>query len=42
MSGKPWEELKEFESNAVLELFIDGLSFNKIVPLKMFCDEMRL
>lgn len=38
MSDKEWEELKVLESAEVLELFIDGLSVNKIVKLKMFCD----
>lgn len=40
MSDKKWEEVKTLESNDVLELFIEGLSMNKIISLKTFCDEI--
>ena len=40
MSGNTWEELKALNSVDVLEMFIDGLSTNKIVKLKMFCEEI--
>ena len=38
MSGKDWEELKTFQSSDVLALFIEGLSENRILRLKMFCE----
>ena len=38
MSNKKWEEVKILEASEVLNLFIDGLSVNKIVDLKAFCD----
>jgi len=37
MSGKEWEEIKELKSANVLELFISGLTINKIVSLDTFC-----
>ena len=40
MSGKEWKELKIFESDEVLSLFIEGLSVNRIVDLKVFCKEI--
>ena len=40
MCGMEWEELKEKESTEVLELFVEGLSVNKIVELKSFCETM--
>jgi hypothetical protein len=40
MADIEWEELKELDSTSVLELFIDGLSINRIVSLKMFCEEI--
>jgi hypothetical protein len=40
MSGVEWEELKQLDSNEVLELFVNGLSKNKIVSLKSFCDSV--
>ena len=40
MSDKPWEEIKQLESEEVLNLFIDGLSVNKIFTLKVFCDNI--
>ena len=40
MSDKPWEEIKQLKSEEVLNLFIDGLSVNKIFTLKVFCDNI--
>ena len=40
MSNKEWEELKTFEFNEVLSLFIEGLSINKIVSLEVFCKKV--
>lgn len=40
MSGKPWKEIKQLESEEVLDLFVEGLSANKIVKLKVFCDNI--
>jgi len=40
MSGKEWEEIKELKSANVLELFISGLTANKIISLKTFCDSV--
>ena len=37
MSEKPWEEIKQLESEEVLDLFLDGLIINKIAKLKVFC-----
>lgn len=42
MSGKEWEEIKEATSDQILEMFADGLFINKIVSLKVFCDQMGL
>jgi len=42
MSGQDWEELKFLDSSEILRLFIDGLSINRIVTLKSFCDLMGL
>ncbi len=42
MSGQDWEELKFLDSGEILRLFIDGLSVNRIVTLKSFCDLMGL
>ena len=41
MSEKTWEEIKEMQSDEVLELFVDGLATNKIIELKSFCNAMR-
>jgi len=38
MSGKSWEEIKEMQYDEVLGLFISGLSTNKIIELKSFCE----
>ena len=38
MSEKTWEEIKEMQSEKALELFIGGLTDNKIIELKSFCD----
>jgi hypothetical protein len=40
MSDKKWEEIKILQSIDVFELFIKGLTINKIVSLKIFCDEI--
>ena len=40
MSGKEWDEVKQMNSEDVLELFIAGLMENKIVYLKDFCKKM--
>jgi len=40
MSDMEWEELKTLGSTSVLELFISGLSENRIVSLKVFCEEV--
>ena len=40
MSEKEWKEVKIMTSDEVLELFIEGLSTNKIVNLKIFCDRI--
>jgi len=40
MSEKDWDELKFFDSKDILQLFIDGLSINKVVRLKSFFDVM--
>ena len=40
MSGKEWDEVKQMEHEEVLELFIVGLTDNKIVQLKSFCDKV--
>ena len=40
MSGKEWDEVKQMEYEEVLELFIVGLTDNKIVQLKSFCDKV--
>ena len=40
MSDIKWEELKVLESDEVLELFVDGLSANRIVSLKVFCNKV--
>ena len=40
MSGKSWEEIKQLESEEVLDLFLDGLIANKIAKLKVFCDNI--
>jgi len=40
MSGKEWEEIKSLKFEEILELFIRGLSANKIVQLKSFCEEV--
>ena len=40
MSGKEWDEVKQMNSEDVLEMFVAGLSENKIVRLKDFCDKM--
>jgi len=40
MSGRSLMELNEMGSEQRLELFIEGLSENKIVKLKTFCDVM--
>ena len=40
MSGKSWEEIKQLESEEVLDLFIDGLSINRIATLKVFCESL--
>lgn len=42
MSGQDWEEIKFLDSGEILRLFIDGLSVNRIVTLKSFCDLMGL
>jgi hypothetical protein len=39
MSDKEWEEVKTLTSDEVLDLFIDGLSMNKIITLTAFCDK---
>ena len=38
MSDKEWSEIKQMESESVLDLFIAGLTENKIVQLKSFFD----
>ena len=40
MSNTKWEEVKVMTSEEVLELFIDRLFINRIVRLKLFCDDM--
>lgn len=40
MSDKLWEEIKQLESEEVLDLFLDGLIVNKIAKLKVFCDSI--
>jgi hypothetical protein len=40
MSGKTWEELRDMKFDEVLELFISGLSENKIIELESFCNKM--
>ena len=40
MSDKSWEEIKQLESDEVLDLFIDGLLINKIATLKVFCESL--
>lgn len=40
MSEKDWDEIKLLDSGAILQLFIDGLSINKVVRLKSFFDVM--
>ncbi len=40
MSEKKWEEVKEMQSDNVLELFFGGLIANKIIELKSFCNTM--
>jgi len=42
MSGQDWEEIKFLDSEKILELFIDGLSINRVVSLKSFCDVMGI
>jgi hypothetical protein len=42
MSGKSWEEIKQLNSDEVLDLFIDGLVNNKIISLKIFCESVGL
>jgi hypothetical protein len=38
MDGRDWDEIKLLDSSVILELFIEGLSVNKIIELKSFCD----
>jgi len=40
MSKKEWKTIKELNSEEVLELFVEGLSVNKISSLKIFCDKI--
>jgi hypothetical protein len=40
MSGVEWEELKQLNSMDVLELFIEGLSINRIARLHTFCKDV--
>lgn len=40
MSDKSWDEVKELKFDEVLELFIEGLSVNKIIELKSFCEDI--
>jgi hypothetical protein len=40
MSGSDWEEIKQMDSENVLELFIKGLMENKIVRLKDFFEQV--
>lgn len=40
MSDKDWDELKLLDSAIILNMFIEGLSVNKIVKLKSFCDSI--
>ncbi len=40
MSNKVWEDVKVLDASEVLNLFIEGLSTNKILDLKIFCNEI--
>ena len=40
MTSKEWDKIKLLQSNDILELFVEGLSVNKIVQLKSFCDKV--
>jgi hypothetical protein len=40
MDGRDWDEIKLLDSSVILELFIEGLSVNKIIELKSFCDKV--
>jgi hypothetical protein len=40
MSGSDWEEVKQMDSDDVLELFIEGLMENKVVRLKDFFEKI--
>jgi hypothetical protein len=40
MSGNGWEEVKQMDSEDVLELFIEGLMENKVVRLKDFFEKI--